>query len=110
MYRSITRHRCCDLRFWLDEPTAARSRIMSLRLLYLIIIRVFCWLVLLGRSQASKDTETTVLRHEVMVLCRQVARPGRAGAIVPSWLRWPSNCQQCCAPIGWSRYEPQAFA
>jgi putative transposase len=36
---------------------------------------VFGWLVLLGRSQASKDAEIIVLRHEVMVLRRQVARP-----------------------------------
>jgi tetratricopeptide (TPR) repeat protein len=43
-------------------------RLVSVRPLYLLVVRVFGWLVLLSRSQASKDAEILVLRHEVMVL------------------------------------------
>src|SRR5216684_6240823 len=48
---------------------------MSLRLLYLIFIRVCGWLVLLSRSTASKNAELLVLRHEVAVLRRTNPRP-----------------------------------
>jgi len=43
------------------------------------MIRVFGWLVLLGRSQASKNAEIMMLRHDVAVLRRQVTRPA------PDW-------------------------
>jgi transposase InsO family protein len=48
---------------------------VSLRLLYLIFVQLCRWLVLLGRSTASKDIELLVLRYEVAVLRRTSPRP-----------------------------------
>jgi putative transposase len=57
---------------------------VSLRLLYLIFARLCSWLILLGRSAASKGAELLVLRHQVAVLRRANPRPGWTGPTAPS--------------------------
>ena len=54
---------------------------MLFRLLYLLMVRLFAWVALLARGGASKDVEILVLRHEIAVLRRQIARPE------PHWAR-----------------------
>jgi putative transposase len=63
---------------------------VSIRLLYLIFARLCSWLVLLGRSPASKNAELLVLRHEVAVLIRVLPRRLRAHRLVTpgTVLRW----------------------
>jgi hypothetical protein len=53
---------------------------MALRLVCLIFIRLLGALALLLRSDMSKEAEVRVLRHQLAVLRRQVARPR------PSWV------------------------
>jgi putative transposase len=59
------------------------------------MIRVFGWLLLLSGSQASKDAEIMVLRHEVTVLRRQaeagLGRPGDPGGADAQAARRPAD-------------------
>jgi putative transposase len=48
---------------------------VALRLIYLMFGQLLRWAALLARDSAAKDIELLVLRHEVAVLRRQVARP-----------------------------------
>jgi hypothetical protein len=64
------------------------------------MVRVFGWLVLLARSSASKEVEILVLRHEVALLRRQVARPKPDWADVLCSPRWCDCCPGTCGCTG----------
>ena len=55
---------------------------MTIRMLYLIFVRLTGWMTLPARSAASKDAELLVLRQEVAVLRRQ--NPIGAGHTIKS--------------------------
>jgi putative transposase len=48
---------------------------VTFRIVYLLMVRLCGWLAFLARSDTSKDVGILVMRHEVAVLRRQVARP-----------------------------------
>lgn len=54
---------------------------MIIRLIYLLMVRMFCWLVLLSRCDAAKYAEISMLRQEVAVL-----RPALDRIVAPGTL------------------------
>ena len=58
-----------------QEPLAARaasSQAVAFRLACLLLTRVLSWMTLLARSDAAKNVEILVLRHEVACCAERV--------------------------------------
>src|SRR5829696_275283 len=84
------------------EPAGSPSsrprndHVVAARLLYLTMTRILSWLALLCRRRSTLIAETLTLRHEVMVLRRQLG-PAR-----PTWPDrafcppWPGSCPASC--------------
>ena len=73
---------------------------MFFRLVYLAVSRAFAWLALLARSDASKDLEILVLRHEIAYYGARPPIRSRTGPTAVSSLRWDDCCRSICGLTG----------
>src|SRR5205823_4370688 len=60
---------------WTYFSASTRLSVMVVRTLALVVVRRVLGLVGLGPTPDAKDVEIAVLRHQLMVVRRQVARP-----------------------------------
>ena len=74
---------------------------MTVRMLYLIFVRLAGWIALRARSAASKDAELLMLRHEVAELQRQNPRPRLDWADRGARCPGPATPQACAVGVGW---------
>ena len=75
---------------------------MVFSLLYLILCRLASWIALLTVSDADKDIEILVLRHENAVLRRTNPRPRRTWAdraLLSALARLLSKTSRSCLPV-----------
>jgi hypothetical protein len=73
---------------------------MMYRVLYRLLVAL---VTLLIRSSRDKDLEIVVLRHQLMVLRRQIDRPTLTEPTAPCSVRSRPRSRVLAGPDGWSR-------